>query len=98
MISVTALEAKTRFGEPLDRVDRGEEIVITRHERPVARMVPEVDRKLSSSMWRPPASLHQCRASTPTHSPRTRSESFSACVMTIGAKSGFRGLSSIWTC
>ena len=41
MSTVTALEAKTRFGELLDRVSRGEEIVITRHERPVARMVPE---------------------------------------------------------
>ncbi len=38
---VTALEAKTRFGELLDRVSRGEEIVITRHDKPVARMVPE---------------------------------------------------------
>jgi prevent-host-death family protein len=41
MATVTALEAKTRFGELLDRVSRGEEIVITRHEKPVARMVPE---------------------------------------------------------
>lgn len=41
MPTVTALEAKTRFGELLDRVARGEEIVITRHQKPVARMVPE---------------------------------------------------------
>jgi len=41
MVTVTALEAKTRFGSLLDRVSRGEEIVITRHERPVARMIPE---------------------------------------------------------
>jgi len=41
MATVTALEAKTRFGELLDRVSRGEEIVITRHEKPVARIVPE---------------------------------------------------------
>lgn len=47
MNSVTALEAKTRFGELLDRVARGEEIIITRHEKPVARMVPEGDRKLA---------------------------------------------------
>jgi prevent-host-death family protein len=38
---VTALYAKTRFGELLDRVSRGEEIVITKHDKPVARMVPE---------------------------------------------------------
>jgi prevent-host-death family protein len=41
MPTVTALEAKTRFGELLDRVAHGEEIVITRHDKPVARMVPE---------------------------------------------------------
>jgi len=41
MSTVTAFQAKTRFGELLDRVTRGEEIVITRHERPVARIVPE---------------------------------------------------------
>ena len=39
--SVTALEAKTRFGRLLDRVSRGEEIVVTRHDKPVARLVPE---------------------------------------------------------
>lgn len=38
---MTALEAKSRFGEMLDRVERGEEIIITRHDRPVARVVPE---------------------------------------------------------
>ena len=41
MNTVTALEAKTRLGELLDRVARGEEIVITRHDKPVARIVPE---------------------------------------------------------
>jgi prevent-host-death family protein len=41
MATVTALEAKTRFRELLDRVSRGEEIIITKDEKPVARMVPE---------------------------------------------------------
>jgi prevent-host-death family protein len=41
MTSVSAVEAKTRFGELLERVMRGEEVVITRHEKPVARLVPE---------------------------------------------------------
>ena len=41
MATVTAFEAKTRFGQLLDRVTRGEEIIITRHDKPVARMVPE---------------------------------------------------------
>lgn len=41
MTKVTAFEAKTRFGELLERVAKGEEIVITRHDKPVARLVPE---------------------------------------------------------
>ncbi len=41
MASVTAFEAKTRFGKLLERVARGEEIIITRHDKPVARIVPE---------------------------------------------------------
>jgi prevent-host-death family protein len=41
MTSVTAFDAKTRFGQLLRRVSKGEEIIITRHERPVARLVPE---------------------------------------------------------
>jgi prevent-host-death family protein len=41
MATVTAFEAKTRFGEMLERVARGEEIMITRHEKPVARLVAE---------------------------------------------------------
>ena len=41
MAKVTAFEAKTRFGELLERVARGEEVVITRHDKPVARLVPE---------------------------------------------------------
>lgn len=38
--SVTALEAKTRFGQLLDRVSRGEEVVVTRRDKPVARILP----------------------------------------------------------
>jgi prevent-host-death family protein len=46
MASVTAFEAKTRFGKLLERVARGEEIVITRHEKPIARIIPEGRRNL----------------------------------------------------
>ena len=45
MATVTAFEAKTRFGELLERVSNGEEVVITRHDRPVARLVPEGARR-----------------------------------------------------
>jgi prevent-host-death family protein len=41
MATVSAFEAKTHFGDLLDRVCKGEEIVITRHDRPVARLIPE---------------------------------------------------------
>jgi len=41
MGTVTAFEAKTRFGELLERVAKGEEVVITRHDKVVARLVPE---------------------------------------------------------
>jgi prevent-host-death family protein len=40
-LSVGAYDAKTRLSELLDRVERGEQIVITRHGRPIARLVPE---------------------------------------------------------
>ena len=40
MQEVGAFEAKNTLGSLLDRVERGEEIVITRHGKPVARLVP----------------------------------------------------------
>jgi prevent-host-death family protein len=39
--SIGAYDAKARLSELLDRVERGEQIVITRHGRRVARLVPE---------------------------------------------------------
>ena len=48
MGSVTAFEAKTRFGQLLERVVRGEEVVITRHDKPVARLIPEGRARLAS--------------------------------------------------
>jgi prevent-host-death family protein len=48
MESVTAFEAKTRFGKLLARVARGEEVIITKHEKPVARLVPEGRRNLEA--------------------------------------------------
>jgi prevent-host-death family protein len=40
MAEVGAYEAKTHLAELLDRVEKGERIVITRHGRPVAHLVP----------------------------------------------------------
>lgn len=39
MKTVAAFEAKTHFSALLDRVEGGEEIVITRHGKPVAKLV-----------------------------------------------------------
>ena len=38
--SVGSYEAKTHLPQLLDRVEHGETIVITRHGKPVARLVP----------------------------------------------------------
>ena len=40
MESIGAYEAKTHLPRLLDRVARGESLIITRHGRPVARLVP----------------------------------------------------------
>ena len=40
MQSISAYEAKTHLPRLLDRVAGGESVVITRHGRPVARLVP----------------------------------------------------------
>ena len=40
MDKIGAFEAKNTLGSLLDRVEQGEEIVITRHGKPVARLVP----------------------------------------------------------
>lgn len=40
MAEIGAFEAKNTFGGLLDRVERGEEIVITRRGKPVARLAP----------------------------------------------------------
>jgi prevent-host-death family protein len=46
MATFSSSEARNRFGELLARVARGEEIVITRHDKPVARIVPEGQKSL----------------------------------------------------
>ncbi len=41
MIEIGAIEAKDKFSRLLDRVQLGEEIVITRRGRPIAKLVPD---------------------------------------------------------
>jgi prevent-host-death family protein len=45
MREVQASAAKSHLPQLLDAVERGESIVITRHGRRIARIVPEVDRR-----------------------------------------------------
>jgi len=40
MIEIGAFEAKNTFSALLDRVERGEEVLITRDGKPVARLIP----------------------------------------------------------
>ncbi|MBU6279982.1 MAG: type II toxin-antitoxin system Phd/YefM family antitoxin [Actinomycetales bacterium] len=39
-VTVGAFEAKTHLSELLQRVEAGEQVTITKHGRPVARLVP----------------------------------------------------------
>jgi len=41
MREVQAANAKTHLSQLLDAVERGETIVITRHGRPIARLIPD---------------------------------------------------------
>jgi prevent-host-death family protein len=41
MKRIQASAAKARFAELLDEVERGETVVITRHGKPIARLVPD---------------------------------------------------------
>ena len=43
-MEIGAFEAKNKLGMLLDRVESGEEIIITRHGKPVARLVPNATR------------------------------------------------------
>jgi prevent-host-death family protein len=43
MKKVQAAAAKAHLAELLDEVERGETIVITRHGKPIARLVPDAD-------------------------------------------------------
>jgi prevent-host-death family protein len=48
MDTVGAFEAKTNFSALLERVERGEQITITRRGKPVARLVPIRPREKAS--------------------------------------------------
>jgi prevent-host-death family protein len=45
MREIQASDAKAHLSRLLDEVERGETIVITRHGRAIARIIPEADRR-----------------------------------------------------
>jgi prevent-host-death family protein len=45
MRDVQASDAKTHLPQILDEVERGDTVRITRHGRPIARIVPETNRR-----------------------------------------------------
>ena len=45
MREIQASEAKAHLPQLLDDVERGETLIITRHGRAIARIVPEADRR-----------------------------------------------------
>ena len=63
MITVGAFEAKTHLSSLLDRVAEGEEVVITKHGKPVARLVGAAQFDPSGSTRRSKNS--SCYASEP---------------------------------
>jgi prevent-host-death family protein len=64
MREVEAFEAKNKLGQLLDLVERGEEIIIIRHGREVARLVP------------PPKAVNRDQARAAIKRIRERAEKF----------------------
>ena len=62
MREIGAFEAKNRFGTLLDCVEKGEEIVITRRGKAVARLVPNASRFDSEKAARAVVAILERRA------------------------------------
>lgn len=68
MNTIALFEAKSKLSELLDRVQRGEELLITRHGVPVAKLVPAGKTSLQGvaaavGLWK------QCRKGSLLNSP-----------------------------
>lgn len=50
--TVGAFEAKTHFSELLERAEKGEETIVTRRGKPVARIVPVEPKKIDTEAAR----------------------------------------------
>lgn len=51
MLEIGAFEAKNTLGSLLDRVESGEEVLITRHGKPVARLLPTISNAKQEEAW-----------------------------------------------
>lgn len=63
MREIQASDAKARLPQLLDEVERGETLIIRRHGRAIARLVPEVDRR-QEEVDRSLASIRELRKRT----------------------------------
>jgi prevent-host-death family protein len=66
-LDLPVAQAKARFAECIRRVERGEEIVLTRHGRPVARLVrlePHESVDARAAEVREPASVYEAQSSS----------------------------------
>lgn len=61
MITAGAYYAKTHFSELLNKVAQGEEVQITKHNVPVARLMPDAPRR-TESLPETIAKIHRFRA------------------------------------
>ena len=68
MESIGLFEAKTHLSELIARAERGEEVVITRHNKPVARLVP-MGREPAENPLRQLAALEGLQAFEPIELP-----------------------------
>ncbi|MES2718381.1 MAG: type II toxin-antitoxin system prevent-host-death family antitoxin [Pseudomonadota bacterium] len=64
MESIGLFEAKTHLSELIARAERGEEVIITRHNKPVAKLVP-IGRAEADSSQRRNAALDALQAFEP---------------------------------
>jgi len=74
MREIQASEAKTHLPRLLDEVERGETLIITRHGRRIARLIPEVDRRRETIE----AAIGRIRAMQNRNGPITAEELLSA--------------------
>jgi prevent-host-death family protein len=63
MREIQASEAKTHLPRILDDVERGETLIVTRHGRRIARIVPELDHR-QEEIDKALAGIHELRKRT----------------------------------